>query len=107
MSSNRWKDLERKVARVLGGRRKLRGANFGQAADDDVSVKDFPNLRIDCKAYKHFGHHTLMREIAQKYCKKGDDVPVLVTKHEGQKGEYVTIPLEFFAHLLNQMRKGL
>ncbi len=32
--SQAWKDLERKVARVLGGKRNYRGANFSESRED-------------------------------------------------------------------------
>ena len=82
----------------------LRGNDFSKS-DSDVRVPDFPFLRIDAKAYKKFAHHTLMREIVDKYCKRPGDIPVLVTKHERQVGMYVTVPLDFFAHLLEIARE--
>ena len=100
--SERWKDLERTVARKLRGRRVPRWLDFGVSAPD-VLVPDFPELVIDTKAYRRFAHHTMLEVIAGKYCEPGE-IPVLVTKAEGQRGEYVTIPLDWFAELLDKVR---
>jgi hypothetical protein len=100
----RWKDLERTAAQKLHGRRFPRWLDFGQSAPD-VVVDDFPELIIDAKAYRRFAHHTLIEDIKQKYCGRGD-VPVLVTKAQGQRGEYVTVDLDYFAALLEELRRA-
>ncbi len=98
--SQRWKDLERTAARKLGGRRIIR-ADFYESAPD-VLVDDF-HLVVDAKAHARFSHHTLLDAIQKKYCDEGQ-TPVLVTKHEGQHGEYVTLPLNTLAALLREIR---
>ena len=98
--STRWKDLERTAARKLGGRRIVRADFFERAPD--VLVPDF-NLVVDAKAHAIFAHHTLLDTIRQKYCHEGQ-VPVLVTKHAGQHGEYATLPLNTLAALLREIR---
>lgn len=100
----RWKELERTVARKLKGRRFPRWLDFGQSAPDVVAVDGYPELVVDCKAYRRFSHHTLMETIEAKYCDRPGDVPVLVTKAEGQRGEYVTLPLDFLAELLERAK---
>jgi len=102
---SRWKELERIAARKLGGRRFPRWLDFSQSAPD-VVVDDHPELVIDCKSRKRFSHHTLLEEIERKYCEPGQ-VPVLVTKAEGQRGEYVTVPLDFLAKLLRGDHEAL
>jgi hypothetical protein len=101
--SQRWKQLERSAAESLGGKRVVRGADFS-VSEVDVRIEDFPHLKVDCKAYNAFSHHSLMAEIQNKYCKDEDDVPVLVTKASRQIGEYVTIPLEHYARMLERVR---
>ena len=101
MRSTRWKQLERDAARALGGVRVPRWLDFGQSAPD-VEVRDF-GLIIDCKARKAFSHHSLIHNIVNKYCEPGE-VPCLITKSDRQRGEYVTIPLDFLGNLLNQLR---
>lgn len=101
--SERWKSLERNTAKKLKGHRLLRGDNWDKIAPD-VAVPDCPELKIDCKAYNRFAHHTLMDEIRSKYCAEEWEVPVLVTKAQGQHGEYVTMPLDYFAALLEYWR---
>jgi hypothetical protein len=100
----KWKRLERTTATKLGGYRFPRWLDFRQSAPD-VVVDDFPELVIDAKSRKRWAHHTYMEAIQDKYCKSRDDVPMLVTKHDGQRGEYVTIPLDYFAKMLNTIRE--
>jgi hypothetical protein len=102
MRSQRWKQLERDAARALGGVRVPRWLDFGQSAPD-VIVEDF-RLVVDAKARRRFAHHSLMANIEAKYC-EANEVPCLVTKAERQRGECVTVPLDFFASLLDRMRK--
>lgn len=97
----RWKDLERTAARKLGGRRVVREHLFDSAPD--VLVPDF-KLLVECKAYQRFKHHTLLDTAREKYCHH-DEVPCLVTKHSGQRGEYCTVPLDWLAGVLDRLRK--
>jgi hypothetical protein len=99
--SERWKALEREAAETLHGRRVLRRWDLFETAPD-VLVEDF-RLVIDAKAYKKFAHHTLMATITRKYCGPGE-TPVLVTKAERMRGAYATVPLEFLARLLDELR---
>jgi hypothetical protein len=100
--SKRWKDLERGVATLFRGKRIVR-ADFGET-EPDVAVPDFPELRVDCKAYARFSHHSLLSEVRRKYCGDGQ-VPVLVTKAARQIGANVTVPIEHYADLLDAARK--
>lgn len=105
MSDTPWKRLERTVALALGGRRRIaRGQNFA-ISDVDVEVEDFPHWRIDCKYRKHkpFRHHSLVKEIEQKYCEKGD-VPMLITKNGNEHGEYITMKLSDFKGMVTALR---
>lgn len=102
-SKTAWKKAEAKAAEKLKGRRVLRGANFA-VSDVDVIVDDFPHLKIDSKYRTRHAHHSLMAEIVAKYCKHPEDIPVLVTKHHNQVGEYATVPLEFLGLLLDAVR---
>lgn len=99
--SERWKALERIAAAKLGGERVVIPWDLFQQRPDCV-VDDF-RLVIDCKAHERFSHHSLLSAVREKYCSPGD-VEVLVTKHAGQVGEYATVPLDFFASLLNEVR---
>lgn len=99
--SARWKELERTAARKLGGRRVHRRL-FEKAPD--VLVPEF-GLIVECKAYAKFAHHTLIETAQGKYAEPGETV-ALVTKAEGQRGEYVTLPLDYVASLLDQVREA-
>jgi hypothetical protein len=101
--SQAWKNLERQIAKALNGKRVLRGADFS-VSDTDVEIPDFPHLKIDAKYRVKHAHHSLLEEIQQKYCSEPHTVPVLITKHHNQNGACVTIPLDYFAQLLETAR---
>jgi hypothetical protein len=101
--SKRWKTLERDTAEALGGRRVVEDWTLFKERPD-VLVDDF-RLVVDAKAYARFAHHALLDAVRRKYCQPGD-VPVLVTKHAGQVGAYVTVPIDFLASLMNQVRSN-
>ncbi len=103
--STSWKMLERLAAFHMKGRRISRGSDFS-VKDVDVIV-DFRALRVDGKYRRKHAHHTFMQEIGRKYCVYEGDVPVLVTKHPGMKGAFVTVPLEHYGHLLDVARFAL
>lgn len=100
--SQAWKNLERQVAKELGGKRVLRGADFS-VEDVDVKIDDFPHLKLDCKYRTRHAHHSLLAEIEEKYCEE-NEVPVLITKHHNQSGACVTVSLDFFKVLLEAAR---
>jgi hypothetical protein len=101
--SNAWKDLERSVAKKLGGRRKLRGADFSQK-DSDVDLPDFPHWKLDAKYRAKQAHHKLLREVREKYCKSEHDMPVLITKAKGERGAVVCLDLDDFVGLVGALR---
>lgn len=101
--SQAWKDLERAVAKAVNGDRVSRGGDFSKSAVD-VEVADLPFLKIDAKYRKSHAHHSLIDEVAEKYCKKDVDVPILVTKSHGQEGANVTMPMYFFSVLIKTFR---
>lgn len=71
----------------------------------DVIIDDLPHLKVDCKAYAKFAHHTLFDGIRERYCKSEDDEPVLITKGSRQSGANVTISLTHFSTLLDVFRQ--
>jgi len=101
MASKRWKALERTAAEKLKGRRITEHWTLFRERPD-VVVPDF-RLVCDCKAYERFSHHTMLETVKEKYCGPGD-IPVLVSKSARQTGECITIPLDFFATLLDTLR---
>ena len=104
-NSQAWKDLERLAADHFKGRRLSRGSNF--AIEDVDVIVDFRALRVDGKYRRAHAHHTFMAEIERKYCEKDGDVPVLVTKHPGQQGAFVTVPIDHYGLLLDCARYAL
>ncbi len=101
--SDAWKALERDVAKKLGGKRKLRGADFSQK-DTDVELPDFPHWKLDAKYRASHAHHTFLREVRKKYCHGKLDVPVLITKGRREHGAVVCMDLDDFANLIGALR---
>ena len=102
--SQSWKKAEAQLAKLIGGRRVLRGSDFSKS-DVDAIADDLPFLKCDAKYRVSHAHHSLMEEIQEKYCKAEVDEPVLFTKHHNQSGGYITIRGEFFSSLLNAWRE--
>src|SRR5690242_9829839 len=101
-----WKELEKRTAEKLGGKRILRGADFSKS-DDDVRLEDFPHWRIDCKSReRNLLHHSLLDKVRKKYCKRPDDIAMLVTKRKRKHGEVVCMSLDDFATLVAALRVG-
>jgi hypothetical protein len=106
--SQAWKSHERKIAAVLGGQRIVR-QDWGESAPD-VHIADFPHFKVDGKYRQKFMHHSLLREIAEKYCRKQTetdapgDVPILVTRVAGERGAVVSLRVEDFGMLLDVVR---
>ena len=106
MSSRRWKVLEQATADALGGIRVTTPWFLFQERPDVVVVlPGGGRLICDCKAYRRFSHHSLLEAVQSKYCEAGD-VPVLVTKTQGQVGAFITVPLDFLAGLLDRIRQA-
>ena len=102
--SDRWKTLERHVASTLNGVRVVDDWTlFRQRPDVIVQLPDSRRIIVECKAYEKFSHHTIIEGCKEKYC-TGTDIPALATKAAGQHGEFVTIPLEFLAQLLEESK---
>ncbi len=103
-TSKRWKALERDTATALHGRSITEPWQlFRERPDVVVDLPHGRRLVIDAKAYQRFAHHTLLDAVREKYCEPGD-VAALVTKAAGQRGAYITLPLEFVAEILNHWR---
>ena len=99
-----WKELEKTVAKTLGGKRVSR-TYYGES-NTDVIVPDFPQLKIDCKRYKRFRAFSLFEEVRKKYCKKPDDQAVLVLRQHGKKTKLAVIDLDYFAKLIDHVRSS-
>jgi hypothetical protein len=102
--SRAWADLETRAAEILKGQRDhTRWDLF--TVRDDIHVRDFPELKIDAKYRQRHSFHALLADIRGKYCKRDGDVPVLVTRTARESDIYCTVPLEYFAGLLDAARE--
>jgi hypothetical protein len=67
----------------------------------DVAVQDF-QLLVECKSRQRHAFHAFMEQ-ARKYCGP-DEVPALVTKSHGEHGEIISLSLDTFASILDELR---
>ncbi len=96
-----WKNLERKTAKTLRGRRNNRGNDFSQSMPD----VEHPLLSIECKYRKKISGFLKdgLRQ-AEKY--NPDKIPVLILKEKNMKGELIILRLRDFQDLFGEI-KGL
>lgn len=96
-----WKNLERKAAKTLGGKRNSRGMDFGLS----ISDVEHPLLSIECKYRKKISGF-LKDGIKQAEKYYPDKIPVLILKEKHMRGELVIIMLKDFQDLFGEI-KGL
>ena len=101
--SRAWADLEIRAADILRGQRDTRRWDLF-LVKDDIHVPDFPELKIDAKYRQRHSFHSLLSDIRKKYCVSDGDIPVLVTRTARESDIYCTVPLEYFAGLLDAAR---
>jgi len=100
--SQEWKQLERDVAKLLGGKRIIR-YDYSEITPD-VKLKDFPTLKIDTKRYKKFRIFSMWRKVKEKYCEPTDNA-VLTIREGGKHNILAVIDIHLLAALLNYIRK--
>lgn len=94
-----WKNLERKTAKALNGKRNSRGNDFSQFMPD-VS---HPLLSIECKYRKKISGF-LKDGLQQAEGYHPDKIPVLILKEKGMHGELVVTRLSDFQDLFGEMK---
>ncbi|MEW6417615.1 MAG: hypothetical protein AB1480_05785 [Nitrospirota bacterium] len=90
-----WKNLERKAAKTLNGKRNSRGQDFSLSIPD----VEHPLLSIECKYRKKIS--SFLKEglkQAEKY--DPEKIPVLILKEKNMRGEIVVMRLSDFQNLL-------
>jgi len=95
MPNKTWKNLERKVAKLLGGKR-IPCSGVAEGFKGDVEHKHF---FIECKWGKQIPK-TIVEWFrkAEKQAPK-DKIPILIMKPKGMHREFVLIKLEHFAFI--------
>lgn len=94
-----WKQLERDSAALLGGRRYLRGANFGASAGDVDLPPESPFGAVEVK-YRRRLPALLVEALAQARANARDDrPPIAVLKQRQMKGAIVAMDLDDFVRL--------
>jgi hypothetical protein len=93
--STAWKDLERHVAKRLGGKRRHRGANFSE------SMPDIEHERFSCEV-KHRKHLPRLLRLGLEQAADYDraKVPLLIVKEKHQRGALAVLWLDDFANLV-------
>lgn len=97
--SQAWKNLERKTAKQLGGKRITRGEDFSISALD----VEHRRLAIDCKYRQKWGfvaqYDKLVADTRRLY-KGQNKIPVLVVKKARRRGEFVIIAMTDFLQVI-------
>ena len=101
--SKPWATFEADVARALKGRRVTTPWQLFRPRADVVDVDGF-DFVADCKLRKRAAHIGLLRSVKEKYC-VGSQVPLLVCRESGKRGAVVSLPLQDFARLLDEVRR--
>ena len=101
--SKAWKDLEKKTAEILGGKRVIR-KSYGEKSVD-VKIKDFPTFKIDTKRYKKFRAFSFFEQVKSKYCKKPKDKPILVLRQHNKATKLAVIDLKLLGRFLDFIRE--
>jgi hypothetical protein len=98
--SDAWKELERTVARKLGGKRLIRGNNFSESMLD----VEHPWLALDAKWRSSLATVTWFKKLCKdndKIYKGEGKIPALVIKEENMRGELVVLLLDDFVEAVN------
>jgi hypothetical protein len=96
--SQSWKNLERKTARLLRGKRNARGEDFSVSAAD----VEHPLFSVECKYRKHLPA-LLAQGLAQAQRYHPAKPPLLVLKERGKHGEIVVLRLADFVDLFGPL----
>ena len=92
------REMERRVARAVGGTRVYGSGGFPMDTKADVRHE---TLFIECKNRASFTHHSEFLKIIQK-ARDESKVPILVTHTNDRKGDLVILRLEDFARLIEE-----
>ncbi len=92
------KNLERKAAKTIGGKRNSRGNDFSQSMPD----VEHPLLSIECKYRKKISGFLKdgLKQAERYYPEK---IPVLILKEKHMRGELVVIRLSDFEGLIKDI----
>jgi len=98
MGDRAWKAFERKVAKILGGKR-IPSSGAAPGFKGDV---EHPLFFIECKWGKHIPKTIIEWYLkAKEQAKKESKIPIVVMKPKGKHEEYVVISLTDFAKLFS------
>ena len=101
-SSQAWKDLERKAAKMLNGRRNFRGADFSQSGVD-VEHRVFV---VECKSRRSIPA-LIKNGLEQAEGYDGKKIPLLVIKEKGKTGEISCMDFKTFVNIYNEMKENI
>tara|TARA_B100000315_G_scaffold254009_2_gene294089 strand:- start:2871 stop:3176 length:306 start_codon:yes stop_codon:yes gene_type:complete len=92
-------ELERLTTRELGGRRNVKMSAYDSGPSVELP-EPWATLKIVCHERKSFPHHSLWDKAEKKYS-AGADIPVLVTRVEGDDVILASIPIALLRYLLD------
>jgi len=93
--SSTWKNLEKKVAGLLGGDRQF---NTGTHNAEDVKHELFV---VECKLRAKLGFKSWYEQAKKHVVKGSGKIALLVCKEKGKQGEYVIIKMDDFIKLMD------
>ena len=96
--SQAWKALERKIAKLIGGKRMGRGKDFSQELPDCLSE----NFVVEAK-YRTKGLEFLYSMLKQAESYKTGKIPLGVFKNRSARDEIVIMKLSDFAELFKKL----
>lgn len=99
--SNAWKEHERQAAKLLGGKRHSRGADFGTSAPD----VEHPLFSVECK-YRKTLPRLLRLGLEQAASYDTTKPPLLVVKERHQRGALVVMRLADFTDLVGALKSA-
>ena len=99
-SNNTWKNMERKVAKLLGGVRNPLSGGTGRHTRGDII---HPTLYVECKLRQKLSIWAWYKDTEMK-AKVEHKMPLLVIKEKGKKSELVVLDIKDFVELIGEKK---
>ena len=104
MTYDRWKELERRTARKMGGKRLWRARDYSESVPDGETEEDV----WDCKDRVSMAVLSWYRASEKKYRKHIDGRRfLLVLGDRDGRGEYVLLKLDDYVELLKEVERAI
>jgi len=94
---NTWKELERKTAKLLNGKRNPLSSSNSLHTSGDIIHDTF---YVECKLRKKLSVVSQFQQVREN-AKKENKIPILVLKEKGKHSELVVMDMKDFNKILN------